>query len=127
MYKGFTESSQEGYVAKEFDKLAPAPGVNWDGQPEVWFGEALQRGWSVKTSPRSAKIGSIILGFDQSNNVWVGIVRDVNETGIRFDTLDQHNQQVQKTVDYESLVSEYKLIGYIWPEHMEKAKNKLIL
>ncbi len=127
MYKGFAEASPEGYVAKEFDKLAPSPGVNWNGPDEVWLGEAMQSGWSVKTSPKSAKVGSIVLGFDQSNNVWVGIVREVNETGIRFDTLDQHNKLVQKNVNYESLASDYQLIGYICPDRVDEAKNKLIL
>ncbi|WP_145095558.1 hypothetical protein [Sporomusa sp. KB1] len=113
MYKGFTESSSEGFVAKEFDKLAPAPGIDWSGSLETWMDQARQNGWNVKTSVTDVKLGSIVL-FDQSNKIIVGIVRDINDTGIRFDTLE-HNQVQQKMVNYQS-VNEYKIIGYIWPE-----------
>lgn len=112
------ELSPEGYAAKEFDKVAPSPGINWDGPTAKWPDQASKNGWIVKTSATDAKSGSIIIGSNEKNNVWIGIVREINDTGIRIETFDPQNRQMQKTINYDSLVSEYKLIGYIWPERM---------
>ncbi|WP_371366159.1 hypothetical protein [Sporomusa rhizae] len=125
MYKGFTDSSPEAFVAKEFDKIAPPPGMNWRGKPETWLDQACQNGWTVKTSVTDAKLGSIVILSDQSTQITVGIVRDINDAGIRFDSLE-HNKQVQKkTLSYQA-VNEYKIIGYIWPERTT-ARKKLII
>lgn len=125
MYKGFTDSSPEAFVAKEFDKIAPPPGMNWSGSPETWLDQAYQNGWTVKTSVTDAKLGSIVILSDQSTKITVGIVRDINDTGIRFDSLE-HNKQVQKKMLSYQAVNEYKIIGYIWPERTT-ARKKLII
>lgn len=126
MYKGFAEASPEGYAAKEFDKIAPAPGVDWNGRPKDWPELAARRGWRVETAATAAKIGSIIILAGQPGEILVGIIRDVNDTKVRFETLGRHNQLLQKTVDYHSLAGDYRLLGYIWPEHTTPRKKLVI-
>ena len=126
MYKGFAEASPEGYAAKEFDKLAPSPGVDWQGRPEDWPELAVRHGWRVETVPTAAKTGAIIIAVDRTGRALVGIIRAVNDTGICFETLGQHKQSMQKTVEYQSIKDGYKLIGYIWPEHASPGMRLVI-
>ncbi len=126
MYKGFAQAAPEGYVAQEFDKIAPAPGVDWQGAPEKWLEQACINGWIVKTAATDAKAGAIVILIDQSGKYAVGIVRDVSDAGICFDTLDQHRQKQRKNMEYQSLDRDYKIAGYIWPER-STARKKLIL
>ncbi|MEN6567372.1 MAG: hypothetical protein ABFC57_13835 [Veillonellales bacterium] len=82
-----------GYFAREFDKVAPAPGMDWeDDVPSIWLGGASEKGWVVKTSPESAIPGALILGFDKYYEkcyyIWVGIVREVSADKVVFETLD---------------------------------------
>ena len=126
MYKGYKESSPEGYVAKEFDKIAPEPGFDWSGLPGSWLDQASQGKWVVKTAATDAKVGSIIIWIDELNKARVGIVRDISDKGIRFDTLNQSNKSLQKIATPESLINDYKLVGYIWPERIT-SRMKMIL
>lgn len=126
MYKGFAEASPEGYAAKEFDKLAPSPGVDWQGRPQDWPELAVRHGWRVETVPTAAKTGAIIIAVDRTGRVLAGIIRAVNDTGICFETLGPHKQSMQTTVEYHSLENDYKLIGYVWPEHAALRKRLVI-
>jgi hypothetical protein len=119
LYKGFELREDTGYFAREFDKFAPAPGINWSGQADEWLGGAFQNGWIVKTSPASAKTGAIIVGVNQPNVFWIGIVREVTSTSVIFDAFGSDKKLIQKTVDFEILSP--SLIGYIWPERQEDA------
>lgn len=116
MYKGLAAASPEGYAAKEFDKLAPSPGMDWQGRPQDWPGLAARHGWRVATAATAAATGAIIIAVDRTGKTLVGIIREVNDTGICFETLGPHQQPVQTTVAYPSLENDFKLIGYIWPE-----------
>lgn len=87
---------------------------------DVWFPTAYDKGWVVKTSPKDARPGALVLGFDKSHDVWVGIVRSVSEGRISFETLDGKGGVVQNNADPDSIKRDFGLIGYIWPE---KAKG----
>jgi rhodanese-related sulfurtransferase len=118
-YKGHSLADASGYFAKEFDKLAPEPGMGWDNEPNIWFPSAFEKGWVVKTSPKDAKSGALVLGFDQSHNIWVGIVREVNDGKIIFETLDDKGKVVRNDADAEVLKKTFNFIGYIWPERVK--------
>lgn len=105
--------------------MAPAPGINWSGSTETWLDQARRNGWAVKNSAADAKLGSIVILSDQANKMMVGIVRDVKDTGIRFDTLAHNKQVQQKMITYQS-DTEYKIMGYIWPERTAP-RPKLII
>jgi len=115
-YKELSLTDAPGYFAKEFDKLAPAPGMDWDNDLlSIWFPGAFKKGWVVKTSPKDAIPGALILGFDQSHNEWVGIVREVDKDKIIFETLGDKGKVVQKQANVSTLKQDVDLIGYIWP------------
>lgn len=115
-YKGLSLADAPGYFAKEFDKLAPSSGMDWDNDVlSIWFSGAYKKGWIVKTSPKDAIPGALILGFDQTYNVWVGIVREVDDDKIIFETLDDKGKVVRNHADVLTLKQQSRLIGYIWP------------
>lgn len=115
-YKNHSLEQAPGYFAREFDKFAPKPGMDWDGEPNTWLGSAYQKGWVVKTSPEAGKAGALILGFDSSHVVWVGIVREMNGTTIRFDHFDDKGKIHQVTTTTDSIAKQFNLLGYIWAE-----------
>ena len=115
-YKGLSLADAPGYFAKEFDKLTPAPGMDWDNDVlSTWFSDAFGKGWVVKTSPKGAIPGALILGFDPSYNSWVGIVREVDNDKIIFETLEDKGKVVRNHADVLTLKQQLHLIGYIWP------------
>ena len=126
MYKGFAQASPEGYVIQEFDKTAPAPGSDWQGPTEKWLEQASANGWIVKTAATDAKPGAIVILADQAGTYTVGIVREVNDKAIFFDTLGQHRKKLHRNLAYQALARDYKITGYIWPERFT-ARMKLIL
>ena len=87
-FKNFYSDGWFGtYALREFDKVAPAPGVNWfveDAQD--WLSRAQRDGWIVKHKPSEAVNGSIILGY-HDGLVWVGIAREVTDKGLIFETV----------------------------------------
>lgn len=87
-YKNFYADGWFGtYALREFDKIAPAPGVNWfvdDAQD--WLSRAQREGWVVKYKPAEAMNGSIILGY-HDGLVWVGVAREVTDKGLIFETV----------------------------------------
>jgi hypothetical protein len=119
LYKGLPVTQPSGYFAKEFDKAAPSPGYDWgECLVDIWLSAASDKGWVVKTSPKDAKPGALILGFDQTHKVWVGIVRTASDGKIDFETLDDKGKVVQNNADPETIKRDFGLIGYIWPERV---------
>lgn len=116
LYKGYPMAQASGFFAKQFDKVAPKPGMDWDGEPNTWIAGAVTNGWVIKTSPQDAKPGALIFGFTQNKDVWVGIVQEVNGGEIKFDTLDTKGRVLHNSATPESIKAEFNLIGYIWPE-----------
>ncbi|MEN6567249.1 MAG: rhodanese-like domain-containing protein [Veillonellales bacterium] len=118
-YKGHSMSDASGYFLQEFDKVAPGRGVDWDGAiPDIWLGSAFEKGWVVKTSPGSAIPGALILGLDQSQNGWAGIVREVCGDKIVFETMDK-GKVVCHQAAAATLKQDFNLIGYIWPMRLQ--------
>lgn len=87
-FKSFYSDGWFGtYALREFDKVAPAPGVNWyveDAQD--WLARAQREGWIVKKVPSEAVNGSIIIGYSEGL-VWVGVAREVTDKGLIFETV----------------------------------------
>ena len=66
-YKNYYSDGWFGtYALREFDKVAPTPGVNWfveDAQD--WLARAQRDGWVVKSKPAEAVNGAIIVGYNE--------------------------------------------------------------
>ena len=127
MYKGFSLSQSSGFAAREFDKTAPAPGLDWSGEVETWLTGAASKGWVTKSSERDAKVGALLIGADNyPAGLWVGIVRTVSTEGMSYETLDKKGKKIVLTKDYASLRTVFQ--GYIWPERpLTPKRAKLIL
>ena len=86
-YKNFYSDGWFGtYALREFDKVAPTPGVNWfveDAQD--WLARAQRDGWVVKSKPAEAVNGAIIVGYNEGL-AWVGVAREVTDQGLIFET-----------------------------------------
>jgi hypothetical protein len=118
LYKGFSLNEDTGHFAREFDKYAPAPGLDWEGSPDTWLGNAYQKGWISKSSPKSARPGAIIL-FMKKYSMWVGIVREVTANGVRFEAFNDQNKVTSYEASFDSLVPNFQFLGYIWPEKQQ--------
>jgi len=62
-YKGFYGGYCTEYAAREFDRVAPSPGVNWSGNAGTWYGNASGT-YKTTTDAKQAVNGSIA--------VWTG-------------------------------------------------------
>ncbi|MDF2566513.1 MAG: hypothetical protein K0Q53_2917 [Massilibacillus sp.] len=117
-----------GYIAQEFDKSAPAPGMNWDGDAEDWFSNAAQFEWVEKTAPKDAQAGAMILWNNANQEVSVGIVCEVATDHIVYKTPDKNGTFVQSSIDFDTLANHFHLIGYIYPTKVDRSKQtRLIL
>ena len=94
--------------------------MDWDGEPNTWFAAAFENGWVVKTAPKDAKPGALILGFDKSHSVWVGLVREATAGKIVFETFDDKGKVIQNSSDIDSIKHDFGLIGFILPEKVAK-------
>jgi len=67
------------YAAKEFQKIAPEPGVNWGGDAGAWYKNAGEHGWITTNIQDDSRLvpGSIIVWGNH-----VQIVRAVFKEGI---------------------------------------------
>jgi len=74
--KGFYGGYCTSYAAREFDKVAPSPGVNWRGNAKTWYAHASVVGGRVTRMPGAAVAGSIIVWNNQRSG-HVGVVRRV--------------------------------------------------
>jgi hypothetical protein len=117
-----------GYIAQEFDKLASAPGMNWNGDADDWFSNAAQFGWLEKTAPQDASVGAIILWKDASQKISVGIVRQVTADHIVYELPNIDGTFVQSSIDFDTFTNQFHLIGYIYPVKVDENKQaRLIL
>jgi len=122
--KGHSSKGAAGYFASEFNKYAPVPVLDLESEPTIWFYTAHEQGWVVKLAAKDAKLGALILGYDKSNALWIGIVRGISDGIITFGTLDANGQEIKNSVDPSTLQHEYRLIGYIWPQRVnDKVKE----
>jgi len=74
--KGFYGGYCTSYAARQFDKAAPSPGINWRGNAKTWYAHANAAGWQVTRSASRAVPGSIIVWNDHRSG-HVGVVRRV--------------------------------------------------
>ena len=65
-YKGFRESWWATYQLKEFDKIAPDPGVNWSGNILTWLNQAVQAGWKTTKDIKGGVVGCLLICGDSS-------------------------------------------------------------
>lgn len=116
-YKNFYSNGWFGtYALKEFDKIAPAPGVNWfvdDAQD--WLARAEREGWVVKRKPAEAINGAIILGYE-NNLVWVGVAREVTDKGLIFETvMGNDGKPARYWLEFPQVIQQVHFKGAILP------------
>lgn len=116
-----------GYIAQQFDKIAPAPGMNWDGDAEDWFSNAAQFDWVEKTAPQAAQVGALILWKNTNEEVSVGIVRHVTADHIIYETPNKDGTFVQSFIDFDKLANQVHLIGYIYPVKVDRNKQSQLI
>lgn len=117
-----------GYIAQEFDKIAPAPGMNWNGDADDWFSNAAQFGWVEKTAPQAAQVGALIIWKNVNQEVSVGIVRQVAADHIIYELPNKDGTFIQSSMDFTTLANQFHLIGYIYPKKVDRSKQvRLIL
>lgn len=125
LYKGFKEYWGPAYILKEFDKIAPEPGVNWRGNIREWIKNAAAAGWITKTDPSDARIGALVIRYNSAKD-WakVGIVRDIKNNIISIDARKANLYPFSEKLQIDDLritdKDGYTFIGYIWPERLQK-------
>jgi hypothetical protein len=114
-YKGFSDAWWGTWMLREFDKYAPAPGVNWHGSMVNWLVSAKQAGWQVSSKPNDAQVGALIFGGDPiMDRAWGGIVRKVANGTISFENITGiHTISIAK-------LPQYNFTGYILPKRLDK-------
>lgn len=119
-YKYFTEYWPPAYLLKEFDKIAPEPGVNWRGNVTKWIDNAQAAGWITKTDPQDPKVGALIIRIHPiTHAVKVGIVREIKNNQIVVDSRKSDLYPFTETLQMNDLKTTdnegFNFIGYIWP------------
>jgi surface antigen len=118
-YKGYGEYWGPAYLLKEFDKVAPEPGVNWKGNVDKWIDNAQAAGWVTKTDSHDAKIGALVIRVNPTKKiVKVEIVREIKNNMIVVDSRRGNLYPYTEKVDMDNLKTDkegYNFIGYIWP------------
>lgn len=127
LYKGFPLNEDTGHFAREFDKYASAPGLDWTEEADFWFMDAYHKGWVIQSVPQQARPGALIL-FARKYSIGVGIVRQVTATGISFEAFNEQNKITSYEANFNSLVAKFQFYGYIWPEKQQLlTKQQLII
>ena len=110
-YKGYKDSWAPSWVLRQFDKAAPAPGVNWKGSVYDWMQNADASGWLTSFNPNDPKVGAILVRYDKAiDKVWIAIIRKVDADSITYE---------MRSGDYTLKLSELpqkNFVGYIYPE-----------
>ncbi len=119
-YKGFKEYWFITYVLKEFDKIAPAPGVNWHGATETWITSAQKNGWATTTDPMSPQLGALMIRINPTTkNAKVGIVRAIKNNTITIDSRKTSLYPISQSFVLNELSAPDKdgfiFLGYILP------------
>jgi hypothetical protein len=120
-------SQSLGYIAQEFDKRAPASGLNWNGDAADWFSNALQFSWIEKTAPQDAQVGAMILWRNDNKEVSVGIVRQVFADHIVYAIPNAKGAFVQSSLDFDTLANQFQLIGYIYPAKVDESEQSRLI
>ena len=123
-FKAFYSDGWFGtYALREFDKIAPAPGVNWFvDYAQDWLPRAQREGWVVKEKPSEAVNGSILVGYDEGL-VWVGIARDVTDKGLVFETdMSGAGKASRYPMSFDEVMHLIHFKGCILPERLPGAK-----
>lgn len=138
------------YAAAEFEKIAPAPGVNWLKYNYDWVLQASEAGWHVTTAVRDARVGAVVeWQSPERKNGHVAIVRQVfadriiveeNNVGKtvgerKFEFGGKHcssgvtegwGKTTMRSIKYDEMMQMDKRVfmGYIWPVRKDDyAKN----
>ena len=124
-YKNFYSDGWFGtYALREFDKIAPVPGVNWfveDAQD--WLARAQREGWVVKNKPAETLNGSIIVGYHEGL-VWVGVAREVTDKGLVFETvMGGDGKPARYWMKFADLAASIHFQGCILPLRLPDAKT----
>lgn len=114
LYKTFPLAQDTGYFAQEFDKLAPAPGLDWTGDASEWAYNAANKGWVTKTSLEGVKVGALLIGYHYPTGVWVGILRNLTDSTLTYETLNEQGKPILMVTPREVL--KIGFLGYILPE-----------
>lgn len=123
-FKAFYSNGWFGtYALREFDKIAPPPGVNWYvDYAQDWLPRAQRDGWTVKYNPAEAQNGSILLGYDEGL-VWVGIAREVTDKGLTFETVTSGDgKPARYPMTFDEVMHLIHFKGCIVPERLPGAK-----
>ena len=120
LYKGFREYWSTTYILKEFDKIAPAPGVNWHGHVETWLTAAQKSGWLTTTDPADSQIGALLIKVNaEKKHVKVGIVRSIDSATVTIDERSSNLYPFSQTIKLDELKAADKdgftFLGYILP------------
>jgi len=118
-YKGFREFWSFTYMLKEFDKVAPTPGVNWQGAVAQWLVNAEKGGWVTKNDPQMPLIGALLIRENYEKKFFkVGIVRSIQGDEITVDTRCSDLFPLTETLKISELSKDpenYQFLGYIYP------------
>jgi surface antigen len=125
-YKGYAAGLCVYYAAMEFDKIAPAPKLNWFGTAYQWADLADNAGWVVvrnvnginpATNTQANLLGAIVVWTNSEGHV--AIVRAVDANGI---TVQEMNWTGLNQIDSANLTwaqvqnrDIYAFSGYILP------------
>ena len=114
-------------AAELFNKTAPNPGVNWNGNADRWLWNAAAAGWDARTSPKSVQPGAIICWTKGSSGMGhVAYVMAVDGKKQRIQIMEMHWGQVlgvwngplwlqMSSLNRKGLKATYVFAGYINP------------
>lgn len=124
-YKNYYSDGWFGtYALREFDKVAPTPGMNWfveDAQD--WLARAQRDGWVVKSKPSEAVSGAIIVGYNEGL-VWVGVAREVTDQGLIFETvMGSEGKPARYWMKFSEIDKLIHFKGSILPQRLPHARS----
>lgn len=124
-YKNYYSDGWFGtYALREFDKVAPTPGMNWfveDAQD--WLARAQRDGWVVKNKASEAVSGAIIIGYNEGL-VWVGVAREVTDQGLIFETvMGSEGKPARYWMKFSEIEKLIYFKGCILPQRTPNAKS----
>ena len=123
-FKDFYSDAWFGtYALREFDKVAPPPGMNWyveDAQD--WLARATREGWVVKEKPSEGVSGSIVVGYHEGL-VWVGVAREVTDQGLIFETvMGGDGKPARYWLKFSEMAEKIHFKGFILPQRLPNTK-----
>lgn len=117
-YKGFDKYWSVAYDLQEFDKVAPAPGVNWNGNVGQWIVSANQNGWETGLNLKEARQGAIAIWKAVEKNMYrVAIVDEVKTDSIQVHGWKKNLRPYTMAIDFSEKPDPdgYVFEGYIYP------------